>query len=380
MKILIITNIPNPYRVPLFNELNIQLAAKGMELKVIFAATTYSRRKFVLNLNDCKFDFAFLGSEQISFGNSEKTTFRYNQLNEVLKSERPDRIIVSGFSAATMKVWWYTRKNRAQFLIWSGSVTSKGKGVEFLRNLQRRVLAAYSAAFVVYGSRAGQYIESLGVNSKKIFKAINTVDTDFFREKTAELKESANLSANKHRLSYVGYLSERKKVGKLLESIRLLADQRQDFVLDLIGDGDAKSDLQRQVKEMRLGDFVRFPGFKQKHELPEYLATTDVFLFQTGFDIWGLVLNEAMSAGLPCIVSPNAGAVDDLIIEGQTGYVVDFDNVNEVVKKINDLLDHPDHAKKIGENAARFIQHNATIAISANGFVEAILSTLKKEK
>ena len=65
MKILVITNIPNPYRIPLFNELNIQLREKGMEFKVIFAAETYSRRKFVIDLNDCKFEFAFLGSEQI---------------------------------------------------------------------------------------------------------------------------------------------------------------------------------------------------------------------------------------------------------------------------------------------------------------------------
>ncbi len=372
MKILIITNIPNPYRIPLFNELNIQLREKGMQLKVIFAAETYSRRKFVIDLNDCKFDFAFLGSGQISFGNSEKTTFRYGNLSEVLQNENPDRIIVSGFSLATMKVWWYTRFKNAKFLIWSGSVTTKGKGAGFLRSLQRKFLAAYSAAFVVYGKRAGKYLESLGAPAEKIFKALNTVDTAFFSQKTAELKGNGSLSDNKHRLSYVGYLSKRKNVSQLLVCIRKLADVRQDFTLDLIGDGDNKTDLQRQVVELKLEDYVRFPGFKQKEELPEYYAKTDVFLFQTGFDIWGLVLNEAMAAALPCIASPNAGAVDDLIDEGRTGFIVDFDNVELVLEKINFLLDNKEQAKTIGKNAAQFILHNAGVMQSAHGFVEAI--------
>ena len=377
MKILIITNIPNPYRIPLFNELNIQLGEKGMQFKVIFAAQTYSRRKFVLDLNDCKFEYAFLGSEQLSFGNTEKTTFRYGNLSEVLTTEKPDRIIVSGFSIATMKVWWYTRRKKAEFLIWSGSVTTKGKGAGLVRTMQRRFLAAYSAAFIVYGKGAGKYMESLGVASKKIFKAINTVDTVFFSQKTAELKEKAVLSDNKHRLSYVGYLSERKNVGQLLQCIRLLASERTDFILDLIGDGDAKADLQRQVRELKLDDFVRFPGFKQKHELPEYYASTDVFLFQTGFDIWGLVLNEAMAAGLPCIASPKPGAVDDLILDGETGYVIDFNDEKSIVQKINYLFDHKDQAKRIGNNATAFIKENASVKQSAEGFVKAILSSFR---
>ncbi|MFZ7114093.1 MAG: glycosyltransferase family 4 protein [Bacteroidota bacterium] len=372
MKILIITNIPNPYRIPLFNELNLQLSEKGMHLKVIFAAETYSRRKFVIDLNDCKFDHAFLGSGQISFGNSEKTTFRYGKLSEVLKSEKPDRIIVSGFSIATMKVWWYTRFTKAKFLIWSGSVTTKDKGAGFIRSMQRKLIAAYSAGFIVYGKRAGEYLQSLGIPEKKIFKAINTVDTTFFSRKTFELQGKERISDNKHRLCYVGYLSKRKNVEQLLVCIRELATIRQDFILDLIGDGDDKNDLQRQVVELKLENFVRFTGFKQKEELPEYYAQTDVFLFQTGFDIWGLVLNEAMAAGLPCIASPNAGAVDDLIENGKTGFIVDFDHVDLVLEKIIFLFDNKEQAKRIGKNAAQFILQNAGVKQSANGFVQAI--------
>lgn len=372
MKILLITNIPNPYRIPLFNELYSLLQEKGMELKVIFAAETYSRRKFILDLNDCKFNYEFLGSGQISLGDSEKTTFKYGNLAEVFKAEKPDRIIVSGFSLATMKAWWYTRFNRSKFIIWSGSVTANNKGLGFLRSIQRRFLTAYSASFVVYGKRAGKYLETLGVTPKKIFSAINTVDTVFFSEKTAKLKEIDQFSDNKHRLCYVGYLSKRKNIGQLLLCLKRLSEQRSDFVLDLIGDGDDVANLQQMVMELKLENYVQFVGFKQKAELPEYFAKTNVFLFQTGFDIWGLVLNEAMAAGLPCIVSPNAGAVDDLILEGQTGFIIDFNDEDKIIQKINFLFDHPNEAKLIGAKASQYIQENANVKISAQGFLNAL--------
>ncbi len=374
MKVIIVTNIPNPYRIPLFNELNEMLLADGKELKVIFAAETYSRRKFVIDLNDCKFNFEFLGSDQMTFGNSERTTFKYEKLSDVFKKEQPDVIIVSGFSMATIKTWWYTRFNKAKFIIWSGSVSTKQKGLSLLRSLQRRLLAASASAFIVYGNRAGKYLSTLRVPQQKIFKAINTVDTSFFSEKTAELKEKGPKGSNKHNLCYVGYLSERKNVKQLLLCIRKLTDKRSDFKLDLIGDGDDKETLQQFAMELNLENIVHFVGFKQKSELPEYYAATDVFLFQTNFDIWGLVLNEAMAAGLPCIASPNAGAVDDLIKDNETGFIIDYKNVNSIVEKIEYLFDHPDHAKQIGKNAKQFILQNATAQKSAQGFLDAVKS------
>lgn len=89
---------------------------------------------------------------------------------------------------------------------------------------------------------------------------------------------------------------------------------RNDFSLRIIGDGPAADSLKTLTKELELENTIIFEGFKQKSDLPPYLEQTDCFLFQTGCDIWGLVLNEAMASGLPCIVSPNAGAARDLIL------------------------------------------------------------------
>ena len=177
-------------------------------------------------------------------------------------------------------------------------------------------------------------------------------------------------------LTYVGYLSTRKNVSRLLEIIQELSQERKDFVLDIIGDGDDKPNLEKFVQMNGLSEFVRFHGFRQKSELPAYLAKSNGFLFQTDFDIWGLVLNEAMAAGLPCISSTQAGATIDLIRDGETGFVLDFRDKELVKSKVKWILDHPEDAKRMGEKARSFIEKEASIHVSASGFVKAITNSL----
>jgi glycosyltransferase involved in cell wall biosynthesis len=76
---------------------------------------------------------------------------------------------------------------------------------------------------------------------------------------------------------------------------------------------------------------------------------------------------------LPCIASPNAGASFDLIKENETGFIVDFGDEKKVIEKINQLLDNPGEAKRMGKNAAEFIKDNAGIGVSVNGFLNALM-------
>jgi glycosyltransferase involved in cell wall biosynthesis len=371
-KIVLITNIPNAYRIPLFNELSKQLLEENKELVVIFAAGGYDRRKSVINMNECNFKYIILGSEAITPGSDpEKTYFSYKGLLKALKEEHPYRIIVSGFSPATLKVWWYTRIHRVKYIIWSGSIFKKGRNDNFTRLFLRKTLTGSASSFVAYGSLAANYLQKLGAAKTKISIGINTVDTRFFSEATQSEKLKVT-GVGKHHLTFTGYLVPRKKIISLLEVIRQLSALRHDFCMDIIGDGSDKALMEAWVREHNMQNFVLFHGFKQKNELPQYLAKSSIFLFQTDFDIWGLTLNEAMAADLPCIASKNAGAVQDLIIHGENGFIADYENPQEVVKIINSLLDDPQKASSIGKAAGNYIRNNATIAISAKGFVNAV--------
>lgn len=379
--IFIITNIPNPYRIPLFNEINELFKRNDYHLKVIFAAAGYSRRKFKLDMSACKFEYEILnGGIYENPDNNEKTYFGYNGLLTIVNREKPFRCIITGFSSGTMQLYLRSLITPTPFIIWSGSIKKKGRNDSWWRILQRKIIVNRAKAFVAYGQKAKAYfVEELGVDPEKVAIGINTVDTNFFSSQTESFRNQNKNISDLKRFLYVGYLVPRKNVKRILEAAKVLSKHRNDFVIDIVGDGENKSELEAFSIEHKLSNFVEFHGFKQKQELPFYFANSLAFLFQTDFDIWGLTLNEAMAAGLPCICSSNAGASGDLIEEGITGWTLDYGNIENVVSKMNWLLDHQTEAALMGENAKRVIEEKASLKISAQGFLKAIqISTENK--
>jgi glycosyltransferase involved in cell wall biosynthesis len=370
-KILIVTNIPNPYRIALFNELNKQLISRGTGLKVIFGAMGYPGRKFKLEMKECQFDYSVLNSSYFNLFFTRKPLFTYSGLLKLIRREQPDQIIIIiGFSLGTVKLWLRSFRDKTPIIIWSGTIpTSKHS---FLRRMQRKLIMKRVSGYIAYGSKAKKHLVSLGADPGKVHIAINTVDTTFFSSKTSQLRQELEEKGDKKHLTYIGYFIPRKNVLRVLEVVKLLAGTRNDFVLDLIGDGPDRDKLERFVEENGISNFVKFHGFRQTDELPFFLARSHCFLFQTDFDIWGLVLNEAMAAGIPCISSIHAGATHDLIIEGETGFAMDFEDGEKVVEKISWILDNRQKAKEIGRNAALFIKKNASLKNSVTGFIHSI--------
>jgi glycosyltransferase involved in cell wall biosynthesis len=370
-KIFLITNIPTPYRLPLFNELNRQLKIKGLSLTVLFGAHGYANRKWKIDISKAEFDYRVLNSKKIQFKSPENLSLTYSGLFKIISEERPLIVVGNGFSLATSKLWLRSFIKTNPYLIWSEAIENKNKPISFLRKLQRKLLVRGARGFIASGTRAKDYLISLGANPGGIEIGINTVDNDFFGKSRTNRKD-IHYDIKKH-LLYVGQLNPRKNVLKLLKTVTLLSRNRSDFILDIVGDGEERGILEEYVKANKLGDFVKFHGFKQVEEISLFYSQSDCFLFQTDFDVWGLVLVEAMAAGLPCIASIHAGATHDLVIEGETGFAVDFLDTNRVVKKINWVLDNVEQSQQIGRNASLFIANNVNLKLSASGFVRAIL-------
>ena len=369
-KIILVTNIPTPYRIPLFNEIDRQLKGRNIDFKVLFASRGYSRRKWRIDLDECIFQYEFLPSKSFELGSEEATTFSYSGLLRKIFRERPATVIVSGFSLATMKLWLLSWLIKTPYIIWSGEILSRTKSYSSLRIMQRKLLVKRASGFIAYGTLAKEYLISLGASPDKIAIAINTVDTEFFRNDNVASKQSGN--KKRKELLTVSHLSVRKNIVQLLEIVKRLREKRDDFVLNIIGDGEEREKLERYVDEHELRDCVLFHGFKQKQDIVDFLYRADCFLFPTSFDIWGLVLVEAMAAGVPCIASVHAGATQDLIQHGITGYSVEFSNSANVLEIISKLLDDTELYNKISTNASQFIGKNVSIQHSSQGFIDAI--------
>lgn len=376
-RVLVVTNIPTPYRIPLFNQLNEELEKRGIKLKVAFGALGYARRKWAVDMSQCKFEYEVLPSKNLCYSSPEKSSFTYSGLYRIISKENPSVIITNAFSIATTKIWLRSWFKKTDYIIWSGAIRRKDKSDSFVRILQRKILIRRAAGFITYGTKAKEYLISLGAAADKIQIGINTTDTEFYRAETKRIHDNMKDETKRKRLLCVGYITKRKRLDKLFYVVKSLSIRRQDFVLQLVGSGPGMKNLKNLADDLHITNLVSFEGFKQKKEILRYLAAADCFLFPSEYDIWGLVLVEAMSAGLPCIASIHAGATHDLIKEGVTGFAMDFSETGEVVDKVNWILENPELSKEIGQNASRFIAENVSIEKSSAGFVNAITKTLE---
>ena len=129
-KVVLITNIPTPYRIPLFNELNKQMLQEEMELHVIFSESGYQRRKFEIDFSQIQFPYTLLkGGTITSNKNVEKTYFFYKGLWNALNKLQPKNIIVAGFSAASIITASWCSRNKSTFSIWSGSIETETRNI-----------------------------------------------------------------------------------------------------------------------------------------------------------------------------------------------------------------------------------------------------------
>lgn len=374
-KIILITNIPTPYRIPLFNELSRQLEDKGFRLKVIFGALGYPRRKWIIDMSECKFDYEVLSSKTIPSSNPEKISFTYSGLYHIISRECPSVFITNGFSIAATKLWWRSLFKKTPYIIWSGAISRNNVHDSPVRRLQRKTLIKRASGFIAYGTKAKEYLTSLGAKEDRIEIGINTVDTDFFQNETRRIRSNMVREKEKRYLLYIGHLTRGKRIDRLFYALReLLIKYRGDFLLKLVGSGPEMDNLNNLANQLNIIRLISMEGFKQKEEIPEYIAEADCFLFPSEYDVWGLVLVEAMAAGLPCIASVHAGATHDLIKDGVTGFAMDFSETEKVAEKINWILDNPELSKNIGRNASCFAEKNVNIEKSALGFVKSITS------
>lgn len=372
MKTLLITNIPNPYRIPLFNELDQQLQKKQGHLRVLFGTDTYKRRLFKPDLSAIKFDYQILRSKKFKLFSKEGVLITYSGIYHELREYKPNKIIVSGFSIASLKLFILSFFIPFELYIWSGSIHSKGRKESWRQRLFRKILIKKASGGIAYGTHSKNYLIKLGMPSNQISIALNTVDVSFFKEETKKLRKKPLNEA--HKLIYIGYLTQGKRIDNILKAFAKCQASKNGCILQIVGDGPYKGKLQELASNMGLDNKVEYTGFKQKQELPKYLADSKIFLFASEYDIWGLVLVESMAAGVPCLASKRAGATIDLIQDGHTGFALDFNDSDMVANHIDLLLDNSVMREQMASNAQSFIESELSLAKSAQGFIERIYS------
>lgn len=358
----VVTNLPTPYRIPLFRHLAGELRGAGWELEVVFGSRTNARRRWEVDAGHLGFRHRFLEARNVSLG-SDRIVNTYSGLAPVLREIEPAAIVCTGFSRGTMTAARHARRAGVPLVLWSGAVEGSEPG--FLRRVQRRWLVGRADAFLAYGSAARDYLAGLGAPHERIHIAWNTVDTERFLGLRGA---PAPAPGEPLRLLTVGYLEQGKRLDLLLRAVKAANAQGPPVTLDVVGDGPARPALEAQARDLP----VRFLGYRAYDALGACYEGAHAFAFPTEYDVWGLVLVEAMAAGLPAVASTRAGATRDLVVDGETGFAVNFEDTDAAAARIRDLGAAPARAADMGQAARNRIREHFTLEKSAAGWLELL--------
>ncbi|MFM9874665.1 MAG: glycosyltransferase [Fimbriimonadaceae bacterium] len=119
---------------------------------------------------------------------------------------------------------------------------------------------------------------------------------------------------------YCGRIAVEKNLDVLIKSVARLIPEIPELRLWVVGDGPAREQYRRLARELGIGDKVKFWGFIEREEIGRHYSASDVFMFASQTETQGLVIQEAMSYGLPCVLIEGGGA-DDTVINGENGII-----------------------------------------------------------
>jgi len=183
------------------------------------------------------------------------------------------------------------------------------------------------------------------IPSSRIKVTYAGVDDSFFLEKKSY---GYVQKANNFSLLFCGRLNgkEQKGVDILLRAMPLIHKEYQ-VTLKIIGSGPRLEQYKIIARDLGIEKNVKFPGSIKHDELPKYYSEADLFVFPSRRESFGLVLAEAMAAGLP-VVSTKAGAIPEVVKDGDTGILAPPNNPQKLADAVNSLLDNPERMRRMG--------------------------------
>jgi glycosyltransferase involved in cell wall biosynthesis len=205
-----------------------------------------------------------------------------------------------------------------------------------------------------------EYYLHYGVEAARIFPMPYAVDNEFFRTAAERarpnrerLRNELGLKPGRAVILFASKMQRHKRAADLLEAyVRLSPDGVAEPAAYLVfaGDGEERGNLERCARELKW-DSIRFIGFRNQSELPALYDLCDVFVLPSVHEPWGLVVNEAMNAGKPVIVSNRVGAGPDLIDEGIDGFVYPAGDIAALADRLRRVIENPEHRAAMGSRA-----------------------------
>jgi glycosyltransferase involved in cell wall biosynthesis len=380
-KLVIVTEIIAPYRIPVFNAL---AQRAEIDLHVVFLSENDpTLRHWRVYKDEIRFQYDVLPSWRQRWG---RHNFLINRgVQSALNRIQPNVLLCGGYNyLASWSAAYWGKNHRVPLLLWSESTDfDQRRGYGVVELMKKRFLNL-CAGYVVPGRSSLNYLKHLGITERLIFTAPNAVDAELFSGLAEAVRANDPQVRTRRDLPpryflYVGRLVQAKGIFELLEAYaQLEAEIRCKVGLIFVGDGADHAKLAERASKISPGT-IQFLGFMHREDLAEIYALADGFVFPTHSDPWGLVVNEAMACSLPVIATTVAGCTLDLVQDGWNGFVVPPCDVSQLTLAMERLAEDSEQRAAMGCRSRERIAAYSPAAWAA-GVVEAVESVCARSR
>ena len=356
MKVAVIFDRFGPYHLARLTAASKQLSIASIEL---FGHSVEYQWERVIDFDQRYTLFTNHSNTEIS---SRKLFVALQQLLDEIK---PEAVAINGWSdRGALSALYWCLKNKVAAVVMSDSTAYDEKRLVWKEWIKSKVVKLFGSALVA-GIPHVSYIKNLGLSATNIFTGYDVVDNQFFFHRVHSIRHNEVEKRYHLHLPKRFVLANCRFVKKknLPFLIKAFAQYRKldknPFDLVIVGDGEEKEMIKNLLTGLNLQSSVHLPGFKQYSELPYYYAFASFFVHASTTEQWGLVVNEAMAAGLPVLVSERCGCVPDLVENGVNGFSFNPYAQQELIDlllKMSDLDDNG-HLTNMGLHSQKIISN-----------------------
>lgn len=374
--VVLLTNFIPPYRLPVY----VELARRVEKLTILVSTPMEPNRSWTPDWGqlDVRVQRTLTLNRPWRHAAGFRDTLHvhvpYDTLGQ-LRALRPNAVLSAelGFRSAFAALYCKLL-GRTPLVLWAtlSEHTEQGRG--WHRQILRRWLLKRADAVVVNGESGARYIERFGFEPRSIFRSPYVALPELLGGPPA-----ARPGGAAHRLLYVGQLIERKGLLPFVIALAQWAAEHPDrqVAFDLAGSGPVEAELRSLVLPPNLS--LNFLGERSYAELSDIYAAAGIFAFPTLADEWGLVVNEAMAAGLPVLGSRYSQAVEELCRENESGWTFHPDCPDETMAAIDRAMATSVERLNAMRAAARAAVAPLTPTHAVDGLLQAIHAATNKE-
>jgi glycosyltransferase involved in cell wall biosynthesis len=311
-----LTNLPAPYRIPIFSEIG---ATYFLHVDFLLSGTNW--RNWIVP-NNVNFSFSHLNLSYRKISDFEFIPGLRIRRKELFASQ----IVVIGSWEAPQYLWTAlvaSVMRKKLILVYESTLQSQRYKNQIV-HLIRSYFFKSGDLVISFGPESTVALVSMGVSRTRILELFNPIP------KITSIILASEKETNFHRYLFVGQLIPRKNVEGLIRAFAVMRDAGD--TLTIVGEGENKSILMELVDELDLNSHVALVGQIEPSEMNSYYPKFDTLVLPSFREVWGLVVNEALANGLHVVVSDKCGSA--VFVRNMKGVYITDGSVDSLVKQL----------------------------------------------